>query len=64
MGTLFLYLLGVVATIVFTRFVFGIDQQLKAQKAQIGLLILMAKKLGASVEEVDQVLDKVYPKKR
>lgn len=53
---------GLLVLIVFTRWLFGISEILKTNKATILLLILIAKKHGATSEEIDQVLDKVYPK--
>lgn len=63
MITIFYGLASLTITILVARWAFGIDSMLKAAKTQIGLLILIAKKNGATKEEVDDVLDKVYRKK-
>lgn len=62
MNEIIAYLVGTLITILFTRWVFGINQILKAHKASIGLLIILAKKSGATSQEIDEILDKVYPK--
>jgi hypothetical protein len=64
MNQLIIAVLTFFLAVIITRWAFGINQMLNAFKAQIGLLILLAKKNGASTEEVDEVLDKVYPKKK
>lgn len=49
--------------IVIARWIFGIDQGLKLKKLQVGLLILIAKKSGATESEIEETIAKVYPKK-
>ena len=52
------------AFLLIARWGLGIDSMLKNNKAQIGLMILMAKKQGATTEEIDAVVDKVYGKRK
>jgi hypothetical protein len=49
-----------IISIVVTRWVLSVDHFINTAKAQIGLLILLAKKNGATKEEIDEVLDKSF----
>lgn len=52
----------VLIAIVVTRFIFSIDSFIQIGKTCIGLLIIIAKKNGATTEEIDEVLDRVWGK--
>ncbi len=62
MNEIIIGILALIVGVLVTRWIFGIGQMLKMGKTQIGLLILLAKKNGATADEVDEVLNKVYPK--
>ena len=49
--------------IVITRSVYSIPERIKHQKAMIALLIMIAKNNGSTVEEIDEMITKVYGKK-
>ncbi|RYY19272.1 MAG: hypothetical protein EOO04_22355 [Chitinophagaceae bacterium] len=49
--------------VIIIRWALSIQAFMKTAVTQIGLLVLLAKKSGATKEEIDEVLDKMYPKK-
>jgi hypothetical protein len=57
-------LVVLIVLVVIVRWALSVDAFMKTTMTQIGLLVLLAKKSGASKEEIDEVLDKVYPKKK
>jgi len=44
--------------------VLGIDQFIKLYKTQIGLLMMIAKKQGTDQEEIDELLTKIFGKRK
>lgn len=56
--------LGIFLSIIFTRWLFQVDARVKNQKAIIGLLSIIAKKNGATPEEVEDILKKAHEEKK
>ena len=50
--------------VIVIRWALSIQAFMKTAVTQIGLLVLLAKKSGATKEEIDEVLDKMYPRKK
>ena len=59
-----LWILFFPALAVVVRWVFSVEQMIKLSKTQIGLLMMIAKKQGTDQEEIDELLTKIFGKKK
>lgn len=59
-----LWIVFVIAGIIVIRWVLSIDQFIKLYKTQIGLLMMIAKKQGTDQEEIDELLTKIFGKRK